>query len=127
MQALKSKGDAHQSSAANQDNSVGQTEVRRQETEVRGQKTGDRRQKSDGRGQRSEVVVRVQREEGGDFSSLADAEIVQQSLFVAPILFNFYEQFQVTAMAQQAFNVLPRLNPNLLQVRGAFADNDFLL
>jgi hypothetical protein len=59
--------------------------------------------------------------------SLTNAEVIQQSHSISPVLLNFDEQFQMTAMPQQTFNVLPGLNTNFFQTCRAFSDYDLFL
>src|SRR5712664_1529342 len=53
-----------------------------------------------------------------------NAEVVQQMLFVAPLFFYFYKQFQMTAVVQKLFDVLPGTRPDLFQTISSMPDND---
>ena len=58
---------------------------------------------------------------------MLDSHFVQQTLLVAPVCFNLNEQFEMAAMAQHLFNVLPRAHADLFQALRAVANDDLFL
>ena len=61
------------------------------------------------------------------FSLVSQAEFVEQVLVVAPVVFDFDEEFQMAAMAQQVFDVPSCLRTDIFQAAGAFANHDLFL
>src|SRR6266478_578547 len=59
--------------------------------------------------------------------SLLDSHFIQQMGALAPILFDLNEQFEVTAMAQQIFNIVTRTDADLFQPLRSVADYDLFL